>query len=292
MSDPAPIRPRRSALYLPASNARAIDKARTLDCDVVILDLEDAVAPDQKAAARDAAVAAMRGGGFGHRELVVRANAPDTAWGADDLAALAGSGVAAVLLPKVSAPATLAQARATLGDGPALWAMIETCRAILDLPAIVGAADATGLAALVVGTNDMAKEMRCRPGATRAPLLPILTQVVLAARMAGLIALDGVCNVLDDDAVVEAECRQGLDWGFDGKTLIHPAQIAAANRVFTPAPAEVEWAQTVEAAFALPDNAGKGAIRVEGKMVELLHLEEARRTLAIVGAIARGVAGR
>lgn len=281
------IRPRRSALYLPASNARAIEKARTLDCDVVILDLEDAVAPDQKAAARDAAVAAVRDGGFGHRELVVRANAPDTPWGADDLAALAGSGAAAVLLPKVSAPATLVEARAALGDGPGLWAMIETCRAIADLPAIADAAGATGLAAFVVGTNDLAKEMRCRPGVTRAPLLPILTQVVLAARMAGLIALDGVCNVLDDEAVVEAECRQGLDWGFDGKTLIHPAQIAAANRVFTPSAAEVEWAQAIEAAFAQPGNAGRGAIRVEGKMVELLHLEEARRTLAIAHAVAR-----
>ncbi|WP_375182687.1 HpcH/HpaI aldolase/citrate lyase family protein [Sphingomonas adhaesiva] len=188
---------------------------------------------------------------------------------------------------KVSAPATLVEARAALGDGPPLWAMIETCRAIVDLPAIADAAGATGLAAFVVGTNDLAKEMRCRPGATRAPLLPVLTQVVLAARMAGLIALDGVCNVLDDEAVVEAECRQGLDWGFDGKTLIHPAQIAAANRVFTPSAAEVEWAQAIEAAFARPGNAGRGAIRVEGKMVELLHLEEARRTLAIAHAVAR-----
>ncbi|MEH3047272.1 HpcH/HpaI aldolase/citrate lyase family protein [Sphingomonas adhaesiva] len=279
------FRPRRSALYLPASNARAIEKARTLDCDVVILDLEDAVAPEQKAAARDAAVAAVRDGGFGRRELVVRANAPDTDAGIADLAALKDSGVAAVLLPKVSDPAILHTARAALGEGPRLWAMIETCRAIVDLPAIAAAAPATGLAAFVVGTNDLAKEMRCRPGATRSPLLPILTQVVLVARMAGLVALDGVSNVLDDVDAIEAECRQGLEWGFDGKTLIHPAQIAPANRVFTPSDAEVAWARKVTAAFDSPEHAGKGAIRVEGKMVELLHLEEARRTLAVVEAV-------
>jgi citrate lyase subunit beta/citryl-CoA lyase len=280
------IRPRRSALYMPASNARAIEKARGLDCDVVILDLEDAVAPDQKAAARDQAVAAVRAGGFGRRELVVRANALDTEWGADDLAALAGAAPDAVLLPKVSSPEALHAARAALGEGPALWAMIETARAIFDLPRIADAAAATGLAAFVVGPNDLAKEMRCRPGTTRAPLLPILTQVVLAARMAGLVALDGVMNVLDDAEAIEAECRQGLDWGFDGKTLIHPAQIAPANRVFTPSEEEVAWARQVAAAFDAPDAADKGALRVAGKMVERLHLEEARRTLAIATAVA------
>lgn len=278
-------RPRRSALYLPASNQRAIDKARTLDADVVILDLEDAVAPDRKAEARAAAVAAVREGGYGARELVVRVNAPDTEWGIDDLAALADSGVSAVLLPKVSDAATLTVARHALGAGPALWAMIETCRAIVDLPAIGAAAAATGLSTFVVGGNDLAKEMRCRPGPDRAPLLPILTQIVLVARMHGLIALDGVINVLDDAAAVEAECRQGLAWGFDGKTLIHPSQIAPANHVFTPSPEEVAWAETVVAAFDLPEHHGKGAIRVDGKMVERLHLDEARRTLAIIAAV-------
>lgn len=280
------VRPRRSALYMPASNARAIEKARDLPCDVVILDLEDAVAPDQKDAARAQAVAAVRAGGFGTRELVVRTNGLDTPWGADDLAALSGVGADAILLPKVSDAAALAAARDALGDGPALWAMIETCRAIVDLPAIAAVAPATGLAAFVVGTNDLAKEMRCRPGAARTPLLPILTQVVTVARMAGLVALDGVINVLDDEAAIEAECRQGLEWGFDGKTLIHPAQIAPANRVFTPSADEVEWAGKVVAAFASVANAAKGAIRVDGKMVERLHLDEAERTLAIAAAVA------
>ena len=279
------IRPRRSALYMPASNARAIDKARGLECDVVILDLEDAVSPDQKEVAREQAVAAVRDGGFGRRELVVRANGLDSEWGTADLAAIAKVRPDAVLLPKVSAPETLREARAALGAGPALWAMIETCRGIVDLPAIVGAAAATGLAALVFGSNDLAKEMHCRPGEDRAPLLPVMTQLVLCARMAGIAVLDGVCNTIDDLARVEAECRQGLAWGFDGKTLIHPAQIAPANAVFSPSEDEIAWANTVVAAFDDPVNAGRGAIRVAGKMVELLHRDEARRTLAIAAAV-------
>lgn len=283
--EPALVRPRRSALYMPASNARAVEKARDLPCDVVILDLEDAVAPEQKAGARDAAVATVRAGGFGHRELVVRANALDTEWGADDLAALRASGADAVLLPKVSDVATLRAARQTLGGDTPLWAMVETARGVVNLPAIVDASREVGLAALVVGTNDLAKELRCRPDGTRAPLLPILTQVVLAARMAGLVALDGVINVLDDEAAIEAECVQGLEWGFDGKTLIHPAQIAAANRVFSPTPAEVAWAETIVAAFDLPEHFARGAIRIEGRMVERLHLEDARRTLALAAAV-------
>jgi citrate lyase subunit beta/citryl-CoA lyase len=279
------IRPRRSALYLPASNARALEKAPGLACDVVILDLEDAVAPEQKASARDAAVAAVQGGGFGHRELVVRANAADTEWGADDLAALAAAAPDALLLPKVSDVDTLRAARRGLGDGIPLWAMVETARGVANLTDIVDAAGEVGLAALVVGTNDLAKELRCRPGSMRAPLLPILSQVVLAARMAGLVALDGVINVLDDEAAIEVECVQGLEWGFDGKTLIHPAQIAPANRVFTPSVEEVAWAETIVAAFDLPEHAARGAIRVEGKMVERLHLEEAWRTIAIAAAV-------
>ena len=278
-------RPRRSALFLPASNARAIEKARALDADVVILDLEDAVAPDQKATAREAAVAAVRSGGFGHRELVVRANAIGTAEAEADLAALAGSGAAAVLLPKVDDPQALHRARALLGKGPALWAMIETPRAILDLPVIVAAAAATGLAALIAGTNDLAKELRCRPGPDRAPLVPVLVQIVVAARAAGLVALDGVSNVLDDPAAVEAECRQGRALGYDGKTLIHPSQVAPANAVFGPDAEEVRWARAVARAFDGAEAEDKGAIRVEGKMVERLHLEEARRTLAIHEAV-------
>jgi citrate lyase subunit beta/citryl-CoA lyase len=274
------IRPRRSALYMPASNPRAIAKARSLDCDVVILDLEDAVAPEKKAEARDAACAAVREGGFGRRELVVRVNAPGTEWADDDLAALVQVRPDAVLLPKVSAPETLVEVHARLPGVP-LWAMIETPRAILDLAAIVGAAEATGLELLVAGTNDLAKDLRCRPGESRAPLLPILTSMVVAARASGLAVLDGVCNAIEDEARLVAECEQGLAWGFDGKTVIHPAQIAAANRVFTPSEAEIAWARTVVGAFGQPEHQGRGAIRIEGKMVERLHLAEAERTLAI-----------
>ncbi|WP_028967554.1 HpcH/HpaI aldolase/citrate lyase family protein [Sphingomonas phyllosphaerae] len=277
------VRPRRSALFLPASNARAIEKARSLPCDVVILDLEDAIAPAQKDAARAAAVAAVRQGGFGARELVVRVNGLDTPWGAEDLAALAGAGVDAVLLPKLDDPATLADVRAALGDGPALWAMIETCEGVLRSPAIVAVAAAHGLTALVAGTNDLARELRCRVGADRAPLLPALAQIVLAARSAGLVALDGVINTLDDQAAIAAECAQGRDYGFDGKTLIHPAQIAAANAAFGPSEAEVAAARALAAAFDGRED--EGAIRIEGRMVERLHLEEARRTLALAEAV-------
>ena len=273
-------RPRRSALFMPASNARAIEKARSLDCDVVILDLEDSVAPELKAAARDAAVAAIGQGGFGPRELVVRVNGLDTAWGADDCAAIARARPDAILLPKISSPADLAAARAAVGSEVPLWAMIETCAALLDLAALSAAAGVQGLACLIAGTNDLAKEMRCRPDAARTPLLPALAMIVTAARAAGISALDAVCNVLEDGPLLAAECAQGAMFGFDGKTLIHPAQIAAANRAFGAAPERIAWAQAVVAAFALPENAARGAIRVDGEMIERLHLAEARRLLA------------
>ena len=266
----------RSALFMPASNARAIDKARGLECDAVILDLEDAVAPEAKVAARAQALAAARAGGFGSRLLVLRVNALDTAWGQDDIAAAVGAGFHAVLLPKVAHPDDIGLARAILGPMP-LWAMIETCAAMLALPAIVAA---PGLACLVAGTNDLAKDMRCTPGAERLPLLPHLTAIVTAARAHGLIALDGVSNVLADTPALAAECAQGAAFGFDGKTLIHPAQITPANRAFAPSVEQVAWAKAVIAAFALPGNTDKGAIRVAGKMVERLHLAEAERILA------------
>lgn len=278
------VRPRRSALFLPASNARAIEKARTLPCDVVILDLEDAVAPAQKDAARGAAIAAVRDGGFGTRELVVRVNAFDTPWGADDLAALHDTPTDAVLLPKLDHPKTLHAARLALGEGPALWAMIETCSGVLSLPAIAAEAVEHGLAALVAGTNDLARELRCRARVDRAPLLPALAQIVLAARAAGLTALDGVINTLDDQTAIAAECTQGRDLGFDGKTLIHPAQIAAANSAFGPSDDEVAAARILAAAF--DGHEDEGAIRVEGRMVERLHLEEARRVLALAAMVA------
>lgn len=267
----------RSALYLPASNARAIAKARGLACDAVILDLEDAVAPDAKAAARAQAVAALREG-WGGRQLVVRINAPDTDWGQDDVAALAETDCAAVLIPKVDAPAELQALRARL-PRPEVWAMVETPAAVLNLGALAQAARALRLTTLVAGTNDLAKELRCRPDPARTPLLPALAQIVLAARAGGLVALDGVLNALGDPDRLRAECEQGAMLGFDGKTLIHPDQIAAANAAFGPTEAELAWARRVVDAFAAPEAAGKGAIRLDGAMVERLHLAEAERLL-------------
>jgi len=273
---------RRSALYMPASNARAIAKARTLDCDVVILDLEDAVAPDEKAAARDRVVEAVREGGFGERELVVRVNGLDTPWYADDIAAIRKTGAAAMLVPKVSSVADLLAVRASLGeDGLPIWAMIETCAAILALPALSAAAAETRLTALIAGTNDLAKEMRCRLGADRMPLIPALTATIMAARAAGIVALDGVCNALDDPPRFAAECAQGATLGFDGKTLIHPSQIDTANTGFGPSKEELAWARNVVAAFQAPEHADKGAIRLNGQMVERLHLAEAEAILAL-----------
>jgi citrate lyase subunit beta / citryl-CoA lyase len=270
---------RRSALYMPASNARAVAKARSLPCDVVILDLEDAVAPDMKETARAGAVAAVQEGGFGHREVVVRVNAVDTPWGADDLAALRAVRPDAVLLPKISSAQALHDAHAALGDVRPLWAMIETCRGIMDLGSVVSDGKAAGLALLVAGTNDLAKEMRCSPGADRVPLLSALSQIVMAARMAGLDALDGVCNAIDDRDILATECRQGLAFGFDGKTLIHPSQVEIPNDIFSPTPEALAWASKVVTAFADPSNLSNGAIRLDGKMVEILHLEEAQRIL-------------
>jgi citrate lyase subunit beta/citryl-CoA lyase len=278
------IRRRRSALYMPASNARAIAKARTLDCDVVILDLEDAVAPDEKAAARDRVVEAVREGGFGSRELVVRINGLGTPWYADDVAAIRATGIAAVLVPKVSSVADLVAVRASLGeDGLPIWAMIETCAAILALPSLSAAAAETRLTAMIAGTNDLAKEMRCGLGPGRMPLIPALSATVMAARAAGIVALDGVCNLLDDPARFNAECSQGAMLGFDGKTLIHPSQIDAANAGFGPSEEQLVWARTIVAAFSEPENADKGAIRLGGQMVERLHLVEAEAMLGNVG---------
>lgn len=286
-----PFRPRRSALYLPASNPKALAKARTLPADVVILDLEDAVAPENKAEARAMAVTAVAEGGFGQRELVVRANGLDTEWGADDLAAAAAAGPDAVLVPKVSSPAEVRAYDAALASAPAhtrLWIMIETCACLPVLHDLAACAGDTRLAGFVLGTNDLAKEMRARPGLARTPFLPILTMAVAAARAHGLVVLDGVCNEFRDLDRFAAEAAQGLEFGFDGKTLIHPDQIAPCNAVFSPDAAEIAWAEAVEAAFALPENAGKGAIKVDGKMVELLHLDQARRVLAVAAAISGG----
>jgi len=282
------MRPRRSALYLPASNARAIAKARTLPADVIILDLEDAVAPEAKAEAREAAVAAVKEGGFGPRELVIRVNGLDTPWGADDIAAAALAGPDAILVPKINDARDITVCHRRLGDAPEhmqLWAMIETCAAVPQLDAIAACAAGTRLSLFVMGTNDLAKEMRARLTPGRMAFLPILVQAVVAARAHGVAILDGVCNEFRDIDAFRAEAEQGADLGFDGKTLIHPDQIAPCNQVYSPSPEELDWAETVIAAFALPENAGKGAIRVNGKMTELLHLDQAKRLRAIAARI-------
>lgn len=274
----------RSLLYIPADKKCAIEKARNLACDGVILDLEDAVAPDSKAEARAAAVAAVRAGGFGDRQLVLRINGLETPWGAEDLAACAGLDLAAILVPKVSSPKILRSIRSAIGEGTPLWAMIETCASILSIQSIMAAANEVDLSALVIGTNDLAKEMRCQVDPSRTALVPTLTTALLAARAYGLAIVDGVYNDFSDPSGLEAECRQGRLLGFDGKTLIHPAQIAIANTVFSPSQTEIEQARTIVAAFTHPDNAGKGVISVGGKMVELLHLGTAERVLAIARA--------
>ena len=267
----------RSVLYLPASNPRAIEKARGLDCDAVILDLEDAVAPDAKAEARQAAVAALKAGGFRPR-VGVRINGLDTPWGADDLAALSGLKPAFVVAPKIESPETVREVAARLPAGVALWIMVETPLSVLRLDAIAGAG--APLAALMLGINDFGEQMNLVLGPDREPLKPWLAAVVAAARGHGLLAIDGVVNATDDAARLEAECRQGRAFGFDGKSLIHPNQIAAANAAFSPSPEEVARAEEVVAAFAAADAEGKGAIRVGYRMVERLHLDAAHRLLA------------
>jgi len=274
---------------MPASNPRALEKARGLACDVVILDLEDSVAPEAKPAARAAAVEAVRAGGFGPRELVIRCNGLDTPWGADDLAAAASAAPDAVLVPKAGGPGDIAAYDAALAAAPggvALWAMIETAAAAIDLPAIAAARRGGRLACWVMGLNDLSKELRCRQTPDRGPMLSILTTAVAAARAYDLGILDSVFNAIDDAEGFEAACRQGVDFGFDGKTLIHPSQIAPANRAFSPSADDVAWAGAVIAAFAAPENAGRGAIRVEGRMAERLHLAQAERLMETLAAIA------
>jgi citrate lyase subunit beta/citryl-CoA lyase len=283
------MRPVRSALYLPASNTRALAKARTLPCDAVILDLEDAVAPEAKVEARDRAVAALAGG-FGHRLTVLRVNGLETTWGAQDLAAAARAGPDAVLAPKVESAAAVRAYNQALGGAPAglrLWAMVETPAGVLRLPEIAACAAETRLAGLVVGLNDLQLALRARWTPDRSAFTAALQAAVLAARAHGLLALDAVFNDLGNAAGFEAECRQGRELGFDGKTVIHPRQIEAANLAFSPSKEEVEWAEAVVGAFSDPANAGRGALRVEGAMVERLHLREAERLLGLNG-LARG----
>jgi citrate lyase subunit beta/citryl-CoA lyase len=279
-------RPRRSALYMPASNARAIEKARGLACDVVILDLEDAVLPEMKPTARESAVAAVRAGGFGRREVVVRVNALETSWGAEDLAAAASAGPDAVLVPKIRGPVDIADCEAALAEAPPhtrLWAMIETPQAILNIAAIAGAGGR--LAGFTLGINDLAKETGARQTRGREAFHAALTLSVIAARANGLVVLDGVHNEIDDLEALAEVCRQGADFGFDGKSLIHPSHIDICNAAFSPPAVEVAWARAVIAAFADPQNIGKGALRVEGRLAERLHCEQAERLVAIAESI-------
>jgi citrate lyase subunit beta/citryl-CoA lyase len=287
------IRPRRSVLYMPGSNARALEKARTLPADTLILDLEDAVAPEAKTTAREQVCAAVAGKGYGPRELVVRINALDSPWGESDLAAIAAAGPDAVLVPKVSSPEALVAVGIRLRrhgapDLTRVWAMIETPLAILHAESIASAARDvdTRLDCFVMGTNDLAKETRARILPGRAPMLPWLMTSLAAARAHDLDIIDGVYNALQDEAGFKAECEAARDLGFDGKTLIHPNQIAPANAIFAPRPEEVEQAKAIIALFERPENASKGAIAMDGRMIERLHAEMARRTVAVAEAIA------
>ena len=264
----------RSVLFVPAINARAVEKARTLDCDAVVLDLEDAVGPEDKDAAREAARGALAQD-FAGKTVAVRVNGLDTPWGEADLEAVGKADT--VVLPKVADAATLAAARAALGSRP-VWAMIETCRGVLNA---AGIAAAEGVEALILGQNDLAAEMRCRPGADRGPLWSAMGAIVTAARAHGRVALDGVYNAFQDAEGFEAECRQGRAFGFDGKTLFHPSQSAAANAAWTPAPDEIHWARAVVEAYATPGAEAAGVLKVDGRMVERLHLAEARRILGL-----------
>ena len=287
------LRPRRSCLYMPGSNARALEKARALPADTLILDLEDAVAPDAKATARNQVADAVKAGGFGKREVVIRVNAPQTPWGKDDMIAAALAAPDAILVPKVSTPGDIMMAAKAMRDAGApektrLWAMMETPLAMLNADSIARtAADpASRLSVFIMGTNDLAKETRARLTPGRPSMLAWLSTCLAAARAHRIEIIDGVYNDFGNEAGLRAECEQGRDFGMDGKTLIHPNQIGPCNEIFAPSADEVEWSRKIIAVFGDPVNAGKGALQIDGKMVELLHADMARRTVAIAEAIA------
>ena len=287
------LRPRRSVLYMPGSNARALEKAKSIAADALILDLEDAVAPGAKDQARTQVTAAVKAGGYGPREIIVRINALDTPWGAADLAAAAAAGPDAILIPKPSTAADVgrvsdAMRRAGAPERTKLWAMIETPLAILNAKEIAGAARHAGspLRCLVLGTNDLVKETRADLSHDRQPALYWLSAAVTAARAYGLDVLDGVYNNFKDSEGYRRECLEGRRLGFDGKTLIHPDQVALANEVFAPSAADVAWSRKIIAAFADPANKGQGVITADGRMVEIMHADMARRTVAIAEEIA------
>ena len=287
------IRPRRSLLFMPGSNARALEKARNLHADVLILDLEDSVAPDAKALARDQIAQAIAANGFGKREVWIRTNSIDTPWFADDVAMAGKARPDGILVPKVSTTEDLK----AIGDRLAainadasinVWAMIETARAVLDADKLAAASrdPKTRLAGFVFGPNDIARETRIRMQPGRAAMIPMITHCILATRAHGLEILDGPYSDFSNIDGFGQECTQGRDLGFDGKTLIHPGQIEACNAIFTPPAEEVAEARKIIAAFERPENASKGAIQLDGRMVERLHADMAKRTIAIADAIA------
>jgi citrate lyase subunit beta/citryl-CoA lyase len=281
-------RPRRSVLYMPAANARALEKAKTIPVDALIFDLEDAVAPDSKELAREQACAAAASGDYGNREVTIRCNGLDTPWGAADIAAAAAVGPAAVVIPKVDDIAYLDDVdrllkEAGAPDSTMIWAMVETPTGILNVNEI---AHHERMTVMVMGTNDMAKELRATITPGRQALLPYLSMCLLSARQAGISILDGVYNDISDEAGFGALCQQGVEMGFDGKTLIHPSQVGPCNEAFSPSAEEVGFARRVIEAFEEAEADGRGVVTVDGKMIENLHVDEARRALATVEAIA------
>ncbi|WP_406482746.1 HpcH/HpaI aldolase/citrate lyase family protein [Streptomyces platensis] len=288
MSD-AILRPRRSVLYMPGANERALEKAKSLPADALILDLEDAVAPDAKADARKRVAAAAASGEYGYREVTIRVNGPGTAWHADDLRAAAEAGPDAVVVPKVDSADTVREVERALEaagapDHTAIWAMVETPRAMLDARAVAAASER--LTVLVMGTNDLAKELHAEHVPGRAPLLTGLSLALLAARDTGKAILDGVYNDVKNAEGFEAECVQGRQFGFDGKTLIHPSQVEPCNRAFAPSADQIAHARKVIDAFDEATREGRGVVTVDGRMIENLHVEDARRILAVAEAIA------
>jgi citrate lyase subunit beta / citryl-CoA lyase len=285
------IRPRRSLLFMPGSNARALEKARNLPADGIILDLEDSVAPDAKAMARSQIAQAIAAGGFGKREVLIRVNALDSPWWIDDLDMAGKARPDGILVPKISSVADLAAVADRLGNADAsirVWAMIETARAVLHAEELAAASrdSRTRLAGFVFGPNDLSRETRIRMLPGRAAMIPMITHCILATRAHGLEILDGPYSDFSNFNGFGQECAQARDLGFDGKTLIHPGQIEACNAIFTPPAEEVAHARKIIAAFEQPENASRGAIQLDGQMVERLHADIARRTIAIADAIA------
>jgi len=287
------IHPRRSLLFMPGSNARALEKARHLPADGIILDLEDSVGPDAKAVARDQIAKAVAAGGFGKREVLIRTNSLDTPWWVDDIAMAGKAKPDGILVPKVSSVADInavADRLDAIDADPSIrvWAMIETARAVLHAEELAAASrdPRTRLAGFVFGPNDISRETRIRMRPGRAAMIPIITHCILAARAYGLEILDGPYSDFSDFNGFGQECAQARDLGFDGKTLIHPGQIEACNAIFTPPPEEIAQARKIIAAFDRPENTARGAIQLDGQMVERMHAEMAQRTIAIADAIA------